>query len=98
MNDLKRYKLKPKSYILQSRCKGNFNLLRSWKLEGVKDNGTYIELDNHSYEFRQKEIMEFPIQTNDYFIAFRITQTKNSDNCGIFNINVFDFSGELIET
>ncbi|EAY07244.1 hypothetical protein TVAG_240450 [Trichomonas vaginalis G3] len=100
--ELKGYKLKPKSYILQSRCLGSSNLLRSWKLEGIKEDGTSIELDNHSYEFKQSEIKEFPLQTNDYFVAFKITQTgKNSsndpDNCYFFNINVFDFNGELIK-
>ena len=100
--DLKRYKLKPKSYILRSTCKGDYSLLRKWKLEGIKEDGTSIVLDNQYYEFQLNEIKEFPLQTNDYFVAFKITQTgKNSNNdpdqCYFFNINVFDFNGELIK-
>ncbi|EAY10054.1 hypothetical protein TVAG_329410 [Trichomonas vaginalis G3] len=95
--DLKGYKLKPKSYILRSTCLNNSSLLRKWMLEGIKEDGTSIVLDNQYYEFQKREIKEFPLQTNDYFVAFKITQTKNSINSGHFNITVFDFKGELIK-
>ncbi|EAY15311.1 hypothetical protein TVAG_394550 [Trichomonas vaginalis G3] len=96
--DLKGYKLKPKSYILQSTCEGDYHLLRSWKLEGIKEDGTSIVLDNQNYEFKQSEIKEFPLQTNDYFVAFKITQTgKNSSDQDYFRISVFDFKGKLIK-
>ncbi|EAY04391.1 hypothetical protein TVAG_416890 [Trichomonas vaginalis G3] len=99
--DLKGYKLKPKSYIIRSRCDSSHNLLRSWNLEGIKEDGTCILLENQSYEFQIREIKEFPLQTKDYFVAFKITQTKNSvndlDDCYYFNINIFDFKGELIK-
>ncbi|EAX91397.1 Mig-related protein [Trichomonas vaginalis G3] len=96
--DLKGYKLKPKSYILQSRCLSNSDFLRSWKLEGIKEDGTTIVLENNNYKFTQREIKEFPLQTNDYFVAFRITQTgKNSYGNERLMINIFDFKGELIK-
>ncbi|EAY10081.1 hypothetical protein TVAG_329680 [Trichomonas vaginalis G3] len=96
--DLKGYKLKPKSYILRSSYVFSSDLLRRWKLEGTKEDGTSIVLDNQYYEFQQREIKEFPLQTNDYFVAFKITQTgQNSSNCDFFRITVFDFKGDLIK-
>ncbi|EAX80069.1 hypothetical protein TVAG_386970 [Trichomonas vaginalis G3] len=96
--DLKGYKLKPKSYILRSSYGFSSNLLRRWKLEGTKEDGTSIVLDNKYYEFQPREIKEFPLQTNDYFVAFKITQTgKNSSDQDYFRITVFDFKGKLIK-
>ncbi|EAY11600.1 hypothetical protein TVAG_081720 [Trichomonas vaginalis G3] len=95
--DLKGYKLKPTSYILQSSIKHGCNLLRRWKLEGIKEDGTIVVLDNDKYyEFKQGEIKEFPLQTNNYFVSFKITQTgKTSSNEDWLIINIFDFKGEL---
>ncbi|EAY00403.1 Mig-related protein [Trichomonas vaginalis G3] len=96
--DLKGYKLKPKSYILRSSYGFSCSLLRRWMLEGIKEDGTSIVLDNQYYEFQLNEIKEFPLQTNDYFVAFKITQTgKDSKNRDYLSITVFDFKGELIK-
>ncbi|EAX95111.1 hypothetical protein TVAG_033310 [Trichomonas vaginalis G3] len=95
--DLKGYKLKPTSYTLQSRITHDSCLLRRWKLEGIKEDGTTVVLDNDKYyEFQQKEIKEFPLQTNEYFVSFKITQTgKNSIDRDFLQISIFDFKGEL---
>ncbi|EAY03859.1 hypothetical protein TVAG_063720 [Trichomonas vaginalis G3] len=97
--DLKGYKLKPTSYVLQSTVIGSMNLLRRWKLEGIKEDGTTVVLDNDKYyEFKQSEIKEFPLETNEYFVSLKLTQTgKTSDNYDILMINIFDFKGELIK-
>ena len=95
--DIKGYKLKPISYVLQSRCINDGDLLRRWKLEGIKEDGTTVVLDNDKYyEFKQREIKEFPLHTNEYFVSFKITQTgKNSSDCDYLQISVFDFKGAL---
>ena len=92
------YKLKPSSYAIQSRCVHDSHLLRRWKLKGVKENGTTVELDNDKYyEFKLGEIKEFPLLTNEYFVSFKLTQTgENSSNCDYLMINIFDFKGKLI--
>ncbi|EAY15461.1 hypothetical protein TVAG_252740 [Trichomonas vaginalis G3] len=97
--DLKGYKLKPTNYMLQSRVTDNNYLLRRWKLEGIKEDGTTVVLDNDKYyEFKQREIKEFPLQTNEYFVSFKLTQTgKDSSNCYFLQILIFDFKGELIK-
>ncbi|EAX84797.1 hypothetical protein TVAG_024020 [Trichomonas vaginalis G3] len=97
--DLKGYKLKPTSYTLQSTIKYDISLLRRWKLEGIKEDGTTVVLDNDKYyEFKQKEIKEFPLQTNEYFVSFKITQTgTNSNNDDTLMVQIFDFKGELIK-
>ncbi|EAY22535.1 hypothetical protein TVAG_035580 [Trichomonas vaginalis G3] len=95
--DLKGYKLKPTSYVLQSNFKNDMNLLRKWKLEGIKEDGTTVVLDNDKYyEFKQSEIKEFPLQTKEYFVSFKLTQTgKTSSDEDWLIINIFDFKGEL---
>ncbi|EAY07465.1 hypothetical protein TVAG_499510 [Trichomonas vaginalis G3] len=96
--DLKGYKLRPISYILQStRVETDSHFLRRWKLEGIKENGTTVILDNDKYyAFNRREIKEFPLQTNDYFVSFKLTQTgKNSSDANFLQIKVFDFKGEL---
>ncbi|EAY21934.1 hypothetical protein TVAG_249940 [Trichomonas vaginalis G3] len=97
--NLKGYKLKPTSYMLQSRITYDSSLLRRWKLEGIKEDGTTVVLDNDKYyEFKQKEIKEFPLQTNEYFVSFKLTQTgKNLHNGDYLMINIFDFKGELVK-
>ncbi|EAY21893.1 hypothetical protein TVAG_249530 [Trichomonas vaginalis G3] len=97
--DLKGYKLKPISYILQSNNQNDYNLLRRWKLEGIKEDGTTVVLDNDKYyEFKQSEIKEFPLQTKEYFVSFKLTQTgKTSSDEDFLIINIFDFKGELIK-
>ena len=53
--DLKGYKLKLTSYTLQSRITYDICLLRRWKLEGIKEDGTTVVLDNDKYyEFQKK--------------------------------------------
>ncbi|EAY02967.1 hypothetical protein TVAG_337670 [Trichomonas vaginalis G3] len=95
--ELKGYQLKPNSYFIRSACCTS-NLLRNWKLEGIKEDGTSVVLENNYYNIPLNEIMEFPLQTNYYFVAFKITQTgKNARNDDYFLINVFDFKGELIK-
>ncbi|EAY01032.1 hypothetical protein TVAG_295660 [Trichomonas vaginalis G3] len=93
--DLKGYKLCPTSYILQSTCADDPDLLRRWKLEGIKEDGTTVVLDNDKYyEFKRSEIKEFPLQTNEYFVSFKITQTgESADGDHFFNLIVFDFIG-----
>ncbi|EAY07348.1 hypothetical protein TVAG_139780 [Trichomonas vaginalis G3] len=95
--DLKGYKLKPTSYKLHPTVRYDTHLLRRWKLEGIKEDGTTVVLDNDKYyEFKQSEIKEFPLQTNEYFVSFKLTQTgKDSNNCDILRINIFDFKGKL---
>ena len=95
--DLQGYQLKPNSYFIRSACHTS-SLLRNWKLEGIKKDGTTVVLENKSFIIPLNEIKEFPLQTNDYFVAFKITQTgKNATNGDHFLINVFDFKGELIK-
>ena len=97
--DLKGYKLKPSSYILLSAYKDN-RLLRYWRLEGIKEDGSTVLLDNKDYAFKNMEIKEFPLQTNDYFIAFKIIQTGKNQCNGVnsheLTLQVFDFVGKLI--
>ena len=98
--DLKGYKLKPSSYILLSAFISDY-LLRYWRLEGIKENGSTVVLDNKDYAFKNYETQEFPLQTNDYFVAFKIIQTgknqRNNSNDNELSIQVFDFKGELIK-
>ena len=48
--------------------------------------------------FKKKEIKEFPLETNEYFVSFKLTQTgKNSYNYDILIVQIFDFKGELIK-
>ncbi|EAX94176.1 hypothetical protein TVAG_315820 [Trichomonas vaginalis G3] len=95
--DLKGYKLKPTSYVLQSNVRWGDNLLRRWKLEGIKENGTIVILDSDKYyEFKQGEIKEFPLQTNEYFVSFKLTQIgKNASKRDFLIVMIFDFKGVL---
>ncbi|EAX95058.1 hypothetical protein TVAG_428610 [Trichomonas vaginalis G3] len=98
--DLKGYKLKPSSYILLSAFTSSY-LLRFWRLEGIKENGSTVILDNKNYSFQHNETKEFPLQTSDYFVAFKLIQTgknqHNKDDDNELSIQVFDFKGELIK-
>ena len=99
--DLKRYKLKPSSYILLSNYKDN-RLLRYWRLEGIKADGSTVVLDNKDYAFKNNETKEFPLQTNDYFVAFKIIHTGKNQHATnpyeyCLHVQVFDFKGELIK-
>ncbi|EAY07478.1 hypothetical protein TVAG_499660 [Trichomonas vaginalis G3] len=95
--DLKGHKLKPSSYILSSNCTDSYHhhLLRYWRLEGIKSDGSTVVLDNKDYAFKNNETKEFPLQTNDYFVAFKLIQTEKNQYC--IDIPVFDFKGELIK-
>ena len=95
--DLKGYKLKLTSYTLQSRITYDICLLRRWKLEGIKEDGTTVVLDNDKYyEFKLKEIKEFPLQTNEYFVSFKLTQIgKNAIKRDFLIVMIFDFKGVL---
>ncbi|EAX93888.1 hypothetical protein TVAG_032740 [Trichomonas vaginalis G3] len=98
--DLKGYKLKPMFYILQSTVVENdSHFLRRWKLEGIKEDGTTIVLNSDKYyEFNRGEIKEFPLQTNEYFVSFKLTQTgENSSNTNYLQINIFDFIGDFVK-
>ncbi|EAY10984.1 hypothetical protein TVAG_446860 [Trichomonas vaginalis G3] len=95
--DLKGYKLKPNSYILLSTYSDS-RLLRYWRLEGIKEDGSTVVLDNKDYAFKTMETKKFPLQTNNYFVAFKIIHTgKNQTGSYEINVQVFDFKGELIK-
>ncbi|EAX96246.1 hypothetical protein TVAG_205320 [Trichomonas vaginalis G3] len=93
--DLNGYQLKPTSYFIRSCCNNIHYLFRNWKLEGIRVDGTSVMLDTRSYNIALNEIKEFPLQTNDYFVAFKITQIgKNANNDNCFDILMFLTSKE----
>ena len=72
-----------------------FKQIRSWKLEGLNENGDWIEIDTESEPIKAGTVFYKVISVNDWFSQFKLTQTgKNGSNDNVFVVGSFDIYGQ----
>jgi hypothetical protein len=76
----------------------NSYYLQTWKFEGEKTQGGWIELDSHTNDpFTKLQIRTFPIKCSEKIKSFKLTQTgKTTSNDDYFLIiTALDVFGQI---
>ncbi|EAY06970.1 hypothetical protein TVAG_100110 [Trichomonas vaginalis G3] len=95
------YLIQPTSYIVRTSptYTSFLSRLQSWKVEGLTINGeTKVIHEVSNSLLHEGEIRKYDIISHDRFVSFKLIQTgKNSTNTDHLLIDVFDFSGKVLE-